>query len=273
MVIGFSCSACGRCCNSPPLLSLAELLRFEDVFVGSLTLSRAAPLALQGHEAPSLPACPALQSDGLCRLHAQGKPAMCASVPLDPRRPDGAQAIVLRRRLPGGPEDFGAQCLAEGAALPLLLVDGQIVDAGHRHAVNASRAALAEEDPLWREPLQARLAPLLGAVPADGFLSLPLTPLLELLSERGDAESARRLAQAQRSLLAQRIDAALQRKRPQDRPNTAQFRRWHDAYVGFLDKPQGRPGEDSALARFVRRAGSALEPGAGPTLASSKRAR
>lgn len=236
-MIGFSCSACGRCCNSPPLLSLAELLRFENVFVGALTLGRGAPLALQGHEAPSLPACPALQPDGLCSLQVQGKPAMCASVPLDPRRPDGAQELVLRRRLPGGPEDFGAQCLAEGTALPPLLVDGQIVDAAHRHAVKASRAALAEEGPLWREPLQARLAPLLGAAPAGGFLSLPLTPLLELLAERGASERARQLASAQRSLLARRTEAALLRKRPEDRASTAQFRRWHDAYDGFLNRP------------------------------------
>lgn len=257
MVIGFSCSACGRCCNSPPLLSLAELLRFEGVFVGALTLRRGAPLALQGHEAPSLPACPALAADGLCSLHVQGKPAMCAAVPLDPRRPDGAQEIVLRRRLPGGPEDFGAQCLAEGAALPPLLVDGAVVDAGHRHAMLASRAALAEEDPLWREPLQARLAPLLAAVPADGFLSLPLTPLLELLSERGAPDRARSLAQAQRGLLAKRITAALQRKRSEDRASTAQFRRWLDAYDGFLSQPQARPGDDSTLAGYVRRTSAA----------------
>ncbi len=251
-MIGFSCSACGRCCNSPPLLSLAELLRFEHIFVGALTLRRGAPLALQGHEAPSLSACPALAADGLCSLHAQGKPAMCASVPLDPRRPDVAQEIVLRRRLPGGPEDFGAQCLAEGPVLPPLLVDGEVVDAGHRQALLAARAALAEEAPLWREPLQARLAPLLSAVPADGFLSLPLTPLLELLSDSGAPERARRLAQAQRSLLSQRIDAALRRKRPQDRASTAQFRRWHEAYTGYLDKPPpSRPTQHTALAGYA----------------------
>lgn len=235
MVIGFACSACGRCCNSPPLLSLAELLRFENVFVGTLALSRSAPLALQGQEAPSQAACPALRADGLCSLHEQGKPAMCASVPLDPRRPDAAQEIVLRRRLPGGPEDFGAQCLAEGQALPPLLAAGEIVDADHRRAVLAARTALAEEDPLWRAPLQSRLAPLLGAAPADGFLSLPLTPLLEWMRESGERERAQRLARAQRGLLARRIEAALQRRQPEDRPSTARFRRWHEAYGGFLD--------------------------------------
>jgi hypothetical protein len=110
---------------------------------------------------------------------------------------------------------------------------------------------------LWREPLQARLAPLLGAVPADGFLSLPLTPLLELLAERDATERARRLALAQRGLLAQRIESALRRKRPEDRASTAQFRRWDEAYASFLDKPQARPGEDSVLAGYVQRTVSA----------------
>lgn len=250
MVIGFACSACGRCCNSPPLLSLAELLRFENVFVGTLSLSRTAPLALQGHEAPSQ-ACPALRSDGLCSLHERGKPAMCASVPLDPRQPDAAQAIVLRRRLPGGPEDFGAQCLSDGPALPPLLAAGEIVDAGYRQALRAARTSHAEEDPLWRAPLQSRLAPLLGAAPAGGFLSLPLTPLLEWLSEAGAPEHARRLAQAQRGLLARRIDAALQRRRPEDRPSTAQFRRWHEAYGRFLDQTPARARADTPLSAYL----------------------
>jgi len=258
MVIGFACSACGRCCNSPPLLSLAELLRFEAVFVGALTLSRTAPLTLQGHEAPSQ-ACPALRADGLCDLHAQGKPAMCASVPLDARQPDAAQEIVLRRRLPGGPEDFGAQCLAEGSILPPLLAAGEVVDADHRHALRIARASSAEEDPLWRAPLQSRLAPLLGAAPPGGFLSLPLTPLLEWLSEAGAPEHARRLAQAQRGLLAQRIEAALQRRRAEDRPSTAQFRRWHEAYGSYLDQTPARPARDTPLSAYLRGAGLAID--------------
>jgi Fe-S-cluster containining protein len=34
------CSACGRCCNSAPTLSLRELFRHQDRFVGALTIRR-----------------------------------------------------------------------------------------------------------------------------------------------------------------------------------------------------------------------------------------
>lgn len=36
----FRCSACGRCCNTPPQMSLPELLRHERLFVGSLAISK-----------------------------------------------------------------------------------------------------------------------------------------------------------------------------------------------------------------------------------------
>lgn len=36
----FHCSACGKCCNSPPLLSLPELFRHQHRFIGGLALRR-----------------------------------------------------------------------------------------------------------------------------------------------------------------------------------------------------------------------------------------
>ena len=36
----FHCSACGRCCNSPPQMSLPELFRHQHLFVGSLAIRR-----------------------------------------------------------------------------------------------------------------------------------------------------------------------------------------------------------------------------------------
>ncbi len=38
--VSFNCTACGKCCNSPPLLSVPELLHHESLFVGSLALRR-----------------------------------------------------------------------------------------------------------------------------------------------------------------------------------------------------------------------------------------
>lgn len=38
--IHHECNACGRCCDSGPALSLSELFRFEQVFIGCLALRR-----------------------------------------------------------------------------------------------------------------------------------------------------------------------------------------------------------------------------------------
>ncbi len=39
----FRCSACGRCCNTPPQMSLPELFKHERLFVGSLAISKVRP--------------------------------------------------------------------------------------------------------------------------------------------------------------------------------------------------------------------------------------
>ncbi|WP_345816009.1 hypothetical protein AAGS40_17320 [Paraburkholderia sp. PREW-6R] len=36
----FGCSACGKCCNTPPALSLPELFRHRDLFIGCLAIGR-----------------------------------------------------------------------------------------------------------------------------------------------------------------------------------------------------------------------------------------
>jgi Fe-S-cluster containining protein len=38
--IGFHCNACGKCCNSPPAMSLRELFRHRDRFIGSLAVGQ-----------------------------------------------------------------------------------------------------------------------------------------------------------------------------------------------------------------------------------------
>jgi Fe-S-cluster containining protein len=37
--IGFHCNACGKCCNSPPAMSVSELFRHRDRFIGSLAVA------------------------------------------------------------------------------------------------------------------------------------------------------------------------------------------------------------------------------------------
>ncbi|WP_408249296.1 hypothetical protein [Paraburkholderia xenovorans] len=36
----FACTACGKCCNSPPAMSLPELFRQRDRFIGCLAIGR-----------------------------------------------------------------------------------------------------------------------------------------------------------------------------------------------------------------------------------------
>lgn len=43
--IGFHCNACGKCCNSPPAMSIPELFRHRRRFIGSLAVGQARRLA------------------------------------------------------------------------------------------------------------------------------------------------------------------------------------------------------------------------------------
>jgi Fe-S-cluster containining protein len=43
--IGFHCNACGKCCNTAPAMSVPELFRHRDRFIGSLAVGRARRLA------------------------------------------------------------------------------------------------------------------------------------------------------------------------------------------------------------------------------------
>src|ERR1700733_2296660 len=36
----YACSACGKCCNSPPAMTLAELFRHRDLFIGCIAIGR-----------------------------------------------------------------------------------------------------------------------------------------------------------------------------------------------------------------------------------------
>jgi Fe-S-cluster containining protein len=38
--IGFHCNACGKCCNTPPAMSIRELFRHRQRFIGSLAVGR-----------------------------------------------------------------------------------------------------------------------------------------------------------------------------------------------------------------------------------------
>lgn len=276
--IDFHCHACGRCCNSAPQLTLAELFRWDTRFIGALRLKTRAPwragqkldagpgasapmaaedvdddaqlarslafdlpagrllqLSLTAIDYPSLERCPQLQADGLCALHAEGKPVMCATVPLDPWVPDRLQGLVLQRRSAGGPEDLGADCIRshrEHADRPAefqpLWRDGQIVNVLYRGQLASQRQGLAQERRLWGQTLfeQLQRDHLLASLPPDRETLLPMAPLLLRLALRSPRcrDRITGFLANQAALIDQGIEAAIGRRKAGDRPFTELLR-------------------------------------------------
>ena len=169
--VHFACVACGRCCSSPPQMAVEEALRLYDSFplavqisvfpvgedyravkdadrrkvvqqirdtavdLGGLQITRPTGKkwvvvlcanALDPAEEP----CPALADDGKCRIH-QRRPVLCRAVPfaheVDPRL-----SIRLHR------QQYRHDCDWSSTA-PVVMRDGQIVDAGYAQAYAATR--------------------------------------------------------------------------------------------------------------------------------------
>ena len=198
----FECSACGKCCNSPPAATFDELLIHEQRFIGCLSIRRApAPpsadagasdaaggeavrkrhalqqaldgsgatpplrIATRAYDYPSLGRCAALLGDGRCAIHDDHQPGVCAAVPLDAAWPDALQPIVLyRRRVEAS--YFGAHCIREAGedsgAAPLVDA-GAIVDLGYRDAVERLRRAWADEATDWGGRIATLFEPQLAA--------------------------------------------------------------------------------------------------------------
>ncbi|NVH72998.1 hypothetical protein FSB08_10525 [Paraburkholderia sp. JPY432] len=182
----FSCSACGRCCNSPPSMTLAELFRHPDRFIGCIAIGRVArrwpgqrlhagrheavldeadcaafevladtllyragdtfSIVAQGFDYPSLARCPALADDGRCAIHLQGKPLTCEVVPLDPLVPDSLQHLVLAER--GSSAIYvGSACIQEGKRDDAaLLVDKGRIADPHAKNALARRRRALEQE-------------------------------------------------------------------------------------------------------------------------------
>lgn len=295
--IDFHCHACGRCCNSAPQLTLAEVFRWETRFIGALRLKaregwragqhlgsashtsrplapedidadarlahtlafdlpggRRLQLSLTGIDYPSLARCPQLQPDGLCALHGEGKPVMCATVPLDPWLPDRLQDVVLHRRSAGGPEDLGADCLrvhedalSRPAQFQPLWHAGQIVDQRYQAQLSLQRRELAQERRLWGTALFAQLqrdTPL-SALPPGREVLLPMAPLLLHLAGRSERCRARvrSFLASQIKLMEQAIASAITRRQTTDRPFTEQLRQHLAASRRLTEVLATKPGD------------------------------
>jgi len=239
----FHCNACGRCCNSAPAMTVGELFHHEQRFVGCLAVRRdragAPTLATQAHDYPSRGSCPALAGDGRCAIHADAKPGMCRVVPLDPRLPEGAQAVVLQRRHVEAAW-LQADCLVAGdrdGHAPL--VEGaRIVDEGFRDDFVSHRTRLAGEDALWGREVAAWMRPEFARLPAPragDYLALSLVAILVVLARRsaGERERCLRYARAQVALIEANVALALERRVAADRPFTDELRRFAAQYRAF----------------------------------------
>lgn len=280
VAIGFHCTACGKCCNSPPLMSMDELFRHADRFVGALSLRRVRPplagtrhmvdghlvevtaddvaafaalarrqghplpngdvlmIATQAIDYPSRGRCPALADDGRCTIHAS-RPSTCAMVPLDAWVPDRLQAVSLAAKRRGGEHDIGADCVSvvSSGSLPAdvipLVRASEVAEPGYAAALARRRDDEARDKAVWGDAVCRLLMPeLLGrargiaSIPFAGYRTLPLVPVLAVLADGGSEARARCLdyIAAQRRLIAASIDAALARRRADDKPMTAQLR-------------------------------------------------
>jgi Fe-S-cluster containining protein len=182
----FACSACGKCCNTPPSMTLAELFRHRDLFIGCIAIGRVPrkregerlrvgshesvldaddiaafdsiaetllhcagetfSITTQGYDYPSVARCPALEDDGRCAIHFTGKPVTCEVVPLDPLVPDRLQHLVLAARNQSGAY-FGANCIQEGEHADATL----LVSNGHVVDISARDALTRRRSALAKE--------------------------------------------------------------------------------------------------------------------------
>jgi hypothetical protein len=171
-------------------------------------------LATRGFDLGLSDRCPALDDAQRCSLHHAGKPAICRVVPLDALSPDQAQHSVLHGRLAQA-RHWGTDCIEPGVRPGFAVVTRRlsVVDAGARAALEQRRQDLARERRTWgdavfellREDLFSTPAAL-ARVPAGGFMTLSIAPVLMVLAQ---ASAGARIRCAQyleaQARLAQRL--------------------------------------------------------------------
>lgn len=261
-------------------MTLAELFRHRDLFIGCLAIGRVPrkrpgerlragnhqhtvdetdiadfdsitdtllhragetfSIVTQGYDYPSLARCPALQDDGHCAIHFDGKPVTCEVVPLDPLVPDRLQHLVLAERNRSAVY-LRADCIHEGehANATLLVAEGRIVDRDAQHALTRRRNALAKERDIWGsavfESLRTELfdsPAALARIPVGGFLTISIVPAL--LAVASASTHCRQLCidyiDSQIALIGRCIEQALSRRRLDDRPATQELRGFANAH-------------------------------------------
>jgi Fe-S-cluster containining protein len=242
----FRCNACGRCCNSPPLMTVAELFEHQSRFVGCIAITRRPrsaggeriSIATQGLDSEAGERCPALSVDGLCSIHSS-RPAICAAVPLDPALSDTLQKAVLAARS-ADKTYIDADCISrtprEGYAP--LTSDDAIVDAGFAQAAARRRAAAALDQKIWGERLLPGIREQIDALPPPTsihYLTIPLVPILGLFAAISPASVPRCLlyVDSQLALIASKLQTLSTSATPRATQLTGELRNFQNAYARF----------------------------------------
>jgi hypothetical protein len=154
-------------------------------------------LATRGFDLGLSERCPALDDEQRCTLQYAGKPAICRVVPLDALTPDSAQHQVLQSRRAEA-HYLGTDCIQPGVRPGFALITRRlsVVDGGARAALAERRRDLALERRTWGDAvfklLQAELfasPAALERVPANGFMTLSIVPVLMMLARESAARA------------------------------------------------------------------------------------
>lgn len=197
--LSFDCTACGKCCNSPPLMTVPELFRHADRFIGALALRRIrAPVAgtrhavagrvvtvgkedveefhaiarRQGHALPGgeylILMTQAIDYPSAGRCPALADDNGCA---IHADRPATCAMVPLDAWVPDGLQQValaakqpgGAQYLGAdcitAGAIRPLVQAREVVDAGYRAALARRREAEAEDKRDWGDAVCRLLLP------------------------------------------------------------------------------------------------------------------
>ena len=199
----------------------------------SLDLRCDVELTIHAYSYESLHVCPALETDGKCGLHQQGKPTSCQCVPFDALLPNEMQRWVLAERASEA-SAWGASCIATHPITQTSPVVTRLsVVNEHVQTLEKRRKHLVIERELWGNFVFSQLETAwshdparLWAVPSSGYLLMSLVPMLTHLARHSPASHARvlRFLGAQEELMKASIQLALSRKNSADRQETQLLR-------------------------------------------------
>lgn len=186
-----------------------------------------------GFEDPGVDRCPALGSDARCSLHGPDKPSMCRAVPCDPLVPDCLQYVVLGERWTDS-DDLGARCIARTSDPARMSVQGaRVLDLDVRRSLATARRALAADKRFWGAAIGAHIVDQLrgeqggvASVPAQDFLVMPLTPVLQWLAQVSERcrERCLEYLDAQLVLCEKSAQRCVARKQSSREPSLARLR-------------------------------------------------